>query len=84
MSDEPVIAAREPAQVQLVKGKRYSFCTCGKSVKQPFCDGSHTGSAFNPHIFTAEYDGEAWLCRCKRTADKPFCDGSHKTLGEQG
>ncbi len=82
MSDKPVIAAREPVSVQLIGGKRYFFCTCGQSAKQPFCDGSHTGTAFTPHAFVAETDEEVWLCQCKQTGNRPFCDGSHKTLTE--
>jgi CDGSH-type Zn-finger protein len=74
------IAAREPASVQLVKGRKYYFCTCGESQKQPFCDGSHKNTAFNPHVFEAAEDGEAWLCQCKQTGTRPFCDGTHKTL----
>ncbi|MCB9990746.1 MAG: CDGSH iron-sulfur domain-containing protein [Rhodospirillales bacterium] len=77
---EPDIAAREPIEVELTEGKTYFFCTCGKSQKQPFCDSSHAGTDFQPHRFTAEKSGKAWLCQCKRTGDRPFCDGSHKNL----
>ena len=34
--------------VDVVEGKSYYWCSCGKSSKQPFCDGSHKGSEFNP------------------------------------
>ena len=27
--------------VEVEKDKSYYWCTCGKSSKQPFCDGSH-------------------------------------------
>lgn len=79
---EPHIAAREPAAVELTEGKNYFFCTCGQSKKQPFCDGSHAGTGFQPHKFTAEKTGKAWLCQCKRTGKRPFCDGSHKKIEE--
>lgn len=80
----PKIAAKEPAKVTLVKGKRYFFCTCGQSRKQPFCDSSHKGTDFNPHVFEAEKDGDAWLCQCKHSGKVPFCDGTHKTLAKEG
>jgi CDGSH-type Zn-finger protein len=55
---------------------------CGGSSIQPFCDGSHSGTSFTPHVFTAEKSGEAHLCMCKRTGNVPFCDGTHATLDE--
>jgi CDGSH-type Zn-finger protein len=47
---------------------------------QPFCDGSHKGSAFTPVEYKPAQSEEAWFCACKRSAKKPMCDGSHKTL----
>lgn len=85
----PIIADNKPKPVTLNKGEEYYFCTCGRSQKQPFCDGSHTGTAFEPKAFKAEEDGEAYLCLCKYSANKPFCDGSHKQftddlIGKEG
>lgn len=77
---EPQIAGTQPAEVTLEKGKRYFFCSCGRSAKQPFCDGSHSGTDFAPHIFEAEKAGTAWLCMCKRTGNKPYCDGTHSSI----
>lgn len=76
----PTIAAKSPIKVSLEGGKNYFFCTCGNSANQPFCDGSHQGSAFAPMKFAPEKTGDAWLCQCKHTAKAPFCDGSHKNL----
>lgn len=76
----PRIAARAPAVVELEAGKDYYFCTCGRSASQPFCDGSHKGTAFRSHKFTAEKTGKAWLCQCKHSKNIPFCDGSHSSL----
>jgi CDGSH-type Zn-finger protein len=76
---EPEIAGTEPMEVELTVGRKYSFCTCGKSTKQPFCDGSHKGTAFTPHVFEAK-EAKCWLCMCKRTGDRPYCDGSHNKL----
>jgi CDGSH-type Zn-finger protein len=78
----PTIAADSPIEVELKKGKKYWFCTCGKSQKQPFCDSAHKGTEFEPHVFEAQEDGKFWLCRCKHTADRPFCDGTHNNLAK--
>ncbi|MEM7388202.1 MAG: glutamate synthase-related protein, partial [Verrucomicrobiota bacterium] len=75
--NRPTIAANTPIATDLKAGEEYYFCTCGKSARQPFCDGSHQGSSFAPRAFTAEETGEAYLCRCKQTANPPFCDGKH-------
>ena len=80
MSDLPNIAQKTPFAVDVEAGKTYFWCSCGQSKNQPFCDGSHKDSSFNPVKFTAETSKTAWLCGCKHTANKPFCDGSHKAL----
>lgn len=80
---KPIIADNKPTKVMLEKGKSYYFCTCGRSKKQPYCDGSHAGTEFKPKAFTAEQDGDAYLCACKHTANQPFCDGTHKQFGTE-
>ena len=77
---EPQIAQRAPYAIAVEAGKTYYWCACGASSKQPFCDGSHKGSAYVPKPFTAEKDGEAYLCGCKHSSNAPFCDGSHAGL----
>ena len=47
-------AGDNPIGVDVVEGKSYFWCTCGKSLKQPFCDGSHKGTEFSPFVFKAE------------------------------
>jgi CDGSH-type Zn-finger protein len=79
---KPIIAHNGPKAVQLEQGKQYAWCACGRSGNQPFCDGSHAGTGFNPKLFTVEADGEAWLCRCKHTNTPPYCDGTHKQFGD--
>ncbi len=81
--NKPVIANNKPVPVQLVAGENYYFCVCGRSQKQPFCDGSHRETPFKSLLFTAEESGEAWLCRCKHTNNPPFCDGSHKQFSRE-
>lgn len=80
MSDEPVVAQKGPYQVALEEGKAYFYCTCGRSQKQPMCDGSHKGTSFQPMRFVAEASGTFNVCGCKNTDDPPFCDGSHNVL----
>ena len=70
-------AGANPIGVDVVEGKSYFWCTCGKSLKQPFCDGSHKGREFSPLVFKAEQSKKVFLCTCKQTKDQPFCDGSH-------
>jgi len=79
---EPKIAGLKSIEVELEEGKTYFFCACGHSKKQPFCDGSHSGTEFTSHMFTAEKTGKAYLCACKHSKNIPFCDGSHKALRE--
>ncbi|MGB4829332.1 MAG: CDGSH iron-sulfur domain-containing protein [Paracoccaceae bacterium] len=80
MTDTPHIAQKAPYPVEVEAGKSYFWCACGRSAKQPFCDGSHKGSSFVPLKFTAEETKKVFLCGCKHSANKPYCDGSHKTL----
>lgn len=68
----------EPVRVAAEAGKTYWWCSCGRSARQPFCDGSHRGSEYRPLAFTAERDEVVAFCRCKRTRQAPRCDGSHR------
>jgi CDGSH-type Zn-finger protein len=77
---EPVSPQLSPYAVELEEGKTYLWCSCGKSSRQPFCDGSHTDSDFEPTRFKAERTELVYLCGCKKTDDHPFCDGSHNIL----
>ena len=79
---KPTVADNRPIPVELKAGEEYYFCTCGKSAKQPFCDGSHAGSEFSPQAFTATEDGEAYLCQCKQSGNPPFCDGTHTQIAD--
>ena len=74
------IGGRQPLAVDVEAGKSYWWCACGRSKKQPFCDGSHKGTQFTPVEWKAGTAEQTWFCACKRTGNRPLCDGSHKKL----
>jgi CDGSH-type Zn-finger protein len=76
---EPKIAQRAPYVLECPPGT-YAWCACGRSKKQPFCDGSHAGSGFVPAIESLTETRRVAWCGCKHTKNKPFCDGSHGGL----
>jgi len=76
--EKPMIADNNPVKASLEEGKEYSYCTCGRSKTQLFCDGSHEGTSFTPMKFTAKATTQKWLCACKDTKNPPYCDGSHQ------
>jgi len=70
-------AGESAIAVEVEKDKSYYWCSCGKSAKQPFCDGSHKGSDFTPVKFTTKESKKVFFCGCKATGKSPLCDGSH-------
>lgn len=80
-STKPAVARYKPYYQELRAGRTYLWCACGRSRKQPFCDGSHRGTGILPVPYTAKADGEEVLfCGCKHTGTPPFCDGAHNDL----
>tara|TARA_R110002096_G_scaffold4501_26_gene21231 strand:- start:4537 stop:4782 length:246 start_codon:yes stop_codon:yes gene_type:complete len=79
MDDQPTIADKKPAVMKLEPGD-YWWCACGKSVNQPFCDGSHKGTGFGPQKVTIDEEKTVAFCNCKHSANQPFCDGTHAKL----
>jgi CDGSH-type Zn-finger protein len=73
------VAGRMPAVLELEPGE-YFWCKCGGSQNQPYCDGSHQGTGFEPVKFVIEEKKRVALCKCKQTDDDPFCDGTHSGL----
>jgi CDGSH-type Zn-finger protein len=76
---QPEIPGKLPAVLDLAPGTYY-WCACGKSKNQPFCDGSHQGTDFEPTAFEITEQKRVALCVCKHAGKKPFCDGSHRNL----
>lgn len=77
---EPLVAGTKPCYAELKRGRTYYWCSCGRSKRQPYCDGSHAGTEFTPIAYTAAADEEVLFCACKSTRERPFCDGSHNQL----
>jgi len=73
-------AQKAPYKVAVKAGKTYYWCACGRSAKQPFCDGSHKTTGLSPLPFTADRDRDCYFCGCKASAKKPLCDGTHSRI----
>lgn len=80
--ETPEIAQRSPMGIDVTEGKKYFWCACGKSSRQPFCDGSHKGTPFTPVEYAATETKKVFFCCCKHTKATPLCDGSHNSLEE--
>jgi CDGSH-type Zn-finger protein len=78
----PTSPATTPFAVDVKAGNDYWWCACGRSAKQPFCDGSHAGTGIVPVKYTAAADQTVWFCGCKRTGRAPLCDGAHNRLAD--
>ena len=77
--EQPNIADKAPAVMKLSPGE-YWWCSCGKSSKQPFCDGSHQGTSFQHKKVEIKEESTVALCNCKQSNNGVFCDGSHVNL----
>lgn len=82
--DKPDAIHKTPFAVEVEKSKKYFWCACGLSKRQPFCDGAHQGTDMLPEVFTAEKTGTVFFCGCKHSKKTPFCDGSHVALTSEG
>ena len=63
---DPEIGGCEPIAVEVEAGKIYWWCACGRSKHQPFRDGSHKVTAFEPIEYRAEKNG-VFFCTCNRS-----------------
>mmetsp|Transcript_1720 Transcript_1720/g.1161 ORF Transcript_1720/g.1161 Transcript_1720/m.1161 type:complete len:150 (-) Transcript_1720:115-564(-) len=85
ITDWPYTPKKGSYKVLMKPGEMYFWCTCGLSVNQPFCDGSHVkqDNGYKPLAFT--YDGPEKVrsvCACKmnKYSSGPFCDRSHRLV----
>jgi CDGSH iron-sulfur domain-containing protein 3 len=75
----PARGTKQPYVVKLAPGAYY-WCACGKSKRQPYCDGSHRSTLISPMRVEASDAVEVKLCGCKQSANKPYCDCTHEKL----
>jgi CDGSH-type Zn-finger protein len=69
-----------PYRASVSGGETIFWCACGRSARQPYCDGSHRGTVHRPLRYTAPQSLTVALCGCKASRQPPFCDGSHMAL----
>jgi CDGSH iron-sulfur domain-containing protein 3 len=77
MPGDGFIANKSPYTVEVEAGKIYVWCSCGRSARQPFCDGAHAGTDKRPVAYKAEKSETVYFCGCKQTQSPPLCDGAH-------
>jgi len=76
----PHIATLHSMKVEVEAGKVYSWCSCGLSKSQPFCDNAHKNTDFLPVKYKANESKIVSFCGCKHAKKSPICDGSHNLL----
>ncbi|XP_071802963.1 uncharacterized protein [Asterias amurensis] len=74
------ISKKIPTYVKLEGGKKYFWCKCGLSKKQPFCDGAHKPTEFKPVPIKLDKTKYVLLCQCKQTSNQPMCDMTHVSV----
>lgn len=79
MATDPEIPQRFPYLRDEKPGKK-SWCACGRSKNQPYCDGSHQGTDLAPMTVEIKEARKVAWCGCKHSQRPPFCDGSHGEL----
>jgi len=86
----PKIVCKKPFQINVEAGKKYSWCSCGLSNNQPFCDGAHKafknsdGTSIMKSIpYIATESGVVNFCGCKHTKNGSLCDGSHLSIKDE-
>ncbi|NOX45758.1 MAG: CDGSH iron-sulfur domain-containing protein [Chlorobi bacterium] len=77
--EKPRIAGYRSKKMDMEPGV-YFYCTCGKSINQPFCDGEHKDSCFKPAKVTIEESKMVPWCLCKYSDKGHICDGKHREL----
>jgi CDGSH iron-sulfur domain-containing protein 3 len=69
----------EPIRILVEPDKTYSWCSCGLTLKAPFCDSTHKnieGMPFRSVKVRFDKAQEILFCQCKQTRTPPFCDNA--------
>ncbi len=77
---KPKIFSKTPMKISVEVGKKYFWCSCGLSSKQPFCDGSHKETGMKSVVFEATKNEDIYFCCCKQSSNGVFCDNTHSKL----
>ncbi len=80
----PVSPQVGPYEVPVEEGREYAWCSCGLSRSQPWCDGSHRGTGFQPIKFVAPLSALFAMCGCKRSQNAPYCFGNCRGVQRGG
>lgn len=59
-----ITANKSPILVTLEAGP-LAWCKCGRSLKLPFCDGTHNGTQFTVVSFKKPEKRTEWICTYK-------------------
>ena len=78
-SEQAIIVQLRSLKMEMEPGT-YFWCACGRSRKQPFCDGAHKGTAFKPEKVIIEKAGRVAWCMCRHSENGAICDHSHREL----
>ena len=78
--DKPVVTQKGPTAITVEAGKTYLYCAFGRSQKQPFCEGSHSGTSFSPTLYKSEQSKTVYFCACRASKKGVQCDGSHNSI----
>jgi len=77
--NKPIIVQKSSLKMYMEPGT-YFYCTCGRSMDQPFCDDSHIGTNFEPEeVIITESQLVKW-CMCRHSAKGYWCDNKHREL----
>jgi CDGSH iron-sulfur domain-containing protein 3 len=78
----PIHQGYYPHNYYLQAGKVYSWCSCGITSNNPWCDQfcNTLPTRNRPMAFNVDESGYYKICNCKVSANAPFCNGTHRLV----